>query len=387
MVKVKTISRTEEEFFRARPSETPKVHKNLDPKLHKFERPKEYIRALNSTKLDKIFSKPFVGSLNGHLDTPNVICRHPTSLSVFASGGADGELKLWNVAFKTNLWTTKGHKGFTRGLGILHGGDRLVSCGSDSTIKVWDINVLSKRISTAYNTNAKLVEEEDDDVPENLEALNTWTGQSPFGSLDVHVKEDIFATSSGTVIQIWDVNSANPIQKFEWGNDSVTCVRWGKVQTNLVAATAMDRSICFFDTRADTAIKRFFLPMNSNAISWNPIQPYYFVVANEDHNLYTFDIRNTQRANVIHSDHVSTVMDVDYSPTGTEIVSGSFDQTIRIWKSHEKKSRDVYHTKRMQRIVQTKFTGDSRFILSGSDDTNIRIWKTQASGTLKVVSI
>lgn len=44
-------------------------------------------------------------------------------------------------------------------------------------------------------------------------------------------------------------------------------------------------------------------------------------------------------------------MDVAYSPTGREIVSGSYDRTIRIFETRSTKSREVYHTKRMQRYV------------------------------------
>jgi WD repeat and SOF domain-containing protein 1 len=44
-------------------------------------------------------------------------------------------------------------------------------------------------------------------------------------------------------------------------------------------------------------------------------------------------------------------MDVAYSPTGKEIVSGSYDRTIRIFNVRAAKSREVYHAKRMQRCV------------------------------------
>jgi WD40 repeat protein len=34
-----------------------------------------------------------------------------------------------------------------------------------------------------------------------------------------------------------------------------------------------------------------------------------------------------------------TVMDLDYSPTGTEFVSGSFDKTVRIFTCGQQRSR------------------------------------------------
>ncbi|CAM9707043.1 unnamed protein product, partial [Heterosigma akashiwo] len=121
------------------------------------------------------------------------------------------------------------------------------------------------------------------------------------------------------------------------------------------------------------------LQMRTNKVAWNPMEPFYFVAANEDHNLYTFDMRNMERAIVIHKDHVSAVMDVAFSPTGREFVSGSYDRTTRIFGYRSGKSREVYHTKRMHRIFCVNFSADSRFILTGSDDTNIRIWKARAA--------
>ena len=116
--------------------------------------------------------------------------------------------------------------------------------------------------------------------------------------------------------------------------------------------------------------------------SRNPREPFNFVLANEDHNLYTFDLRKLEKAMMIHKDHVSAVMDIAFSPTGKEFVSGSYDRTVRIFSATGGRSRDVYHTKRMQRIFCVNYSADARFVLSGSDDTNVRIWKAEASDTL-----
>jgi WD repeat and SOF domain-containing protein 1 len=120
--------------------------------------------------------------------------------------------------------------------------------------------------------------------------------------------------------------------------------------------------------------------MSSNGIAWNPIEPFNFALANEDHNIYLFDARNLSRALNVLKDHVSAVMDVDFSPTGQELVSASYDRTIRLWTPQKSgHSRDVYHTKRMQRVFSATFTPDSAYVLSGSDDGNIRLWRAQAS--------
>lgn len=110
------------------------------------------------------------------------------------------------------------------------------------------------------------------------------------------------------------------------------------------------------------------------------MEPFNFAVANEDHNIYMFDSRNLSRALNVLKDHVSAVMDVDFSPTGQELVSASYDRTLRLWTPQKSgHSRDIYHTKRMQRIFSCTFSGDSGYVLSGSDDGNVRLWRANAS--------
>jgi WD40 repeat protein len=64
-------------------------------------------------------------------------------------------------------------------------------------------------------------------------------------------------------------------------------------------------------------------------------------------------------------------MDVQFSPTGEELVTASYDRTLRIWKRDQGHSREVYHTKRMQRLFAARWTPDSKYVLSGSDDGNV----------------
>jgi WD repeat and SOF domain-containing protein 1 len=64
--------------------------RNLDPLAHPFARARERIRAVNAAKMARMFAKPFVGSLEGHIDAVEVLARKPDSLSTIASGSWDG---------------------------------------------------------------------------------------------------------------------------------------------------------------------------------------------------------------------------------------------------------------------------------------------------------
>lgn len=89
----------------------------------------------------------------------------------------------------------------------------------------------------------------------------------------------------------------------------------------------------------------------------------------------------------MHTDHVGAVTDVDYSPTGKEFVSGSYDKSVRIYEADKAHSREIYHTKRMQRLTSVLWSLDNKYILSSSDEMNIRVWKARASEKLGAVCI
>jgi DDB1- and CUL4-associated factor 13 len=116
------------------------------------------------------------------------------------------------------------------------------------------------------------------------------------------------------------------------------------------------------------------------------MEAFNFAVGSEDSNIYLFDMRNLSRSLNILKGHVSAVMDVDFSPTGEDLVSASYDRTVRLWKRNEGHSRDVYHTKRMQRVFCAAYTTDSKYVVSGSDDGNVRLWRANASARSGITS-
>ena len=68
--------------------------RNYDPALHPFQDSREYIRALNATKLNRVFAKPFIASLDGHRDGVSCMSKHRKQLNAIFSGSYDGEVSF-----------------------------------------------------------------------------------------------------------------------------------------------------------------------------------------------------------------------------------------------------------------------------------------------------
>ncbi|BEI95176.1 hypothetical protein CcaverHIS631_0101250 [Cutaneotrichosporon cavernicola] len=411
MVKIKMISRSLDDHLPSSASAPHLLQRNLAPHLHPFAKPREYQRAITAAKMDRMFAKPFVASLGGHQDGAYCLGKDPRRVSVVAAGGGDGEVIVHSLSQRRSLLKIDAHKGMVGGVcwtSEARDGKRgIVTCGKlDGTIKIWRSSAFAPGLKVDDDEggdevldSAGAVGEDDDDddlaMDEdkrntfglNLEPSMIYTSKNGFNGIDHHRSDAMFATASSTV-QVWDENRSSPLSTLQFGSsvETVTSVRFNQSETSVLASVGTDRTMCLYDIRTGKAERRIMMNMRSNALSWCPTLPTVMLLASEDHNLYTFDIRNLESPTQIYKGHVGGVMGCDWSPTGEEFVSGSWDRTVRLWKRDTGKSRDVYHTKRMQRVFDVTYTPTADFVLSASDDGNVRIWKTNASQKLGPIS-
>ncbi|KAL6535813.1 hypothetical protein OROHE_012657 [Orobanche hederae] len=418
-VAVKPIARPTDLYTRERSNDLQRVHRNLDPSIRPQEKATELVRALNAAKLDKIFARPYVWAMDGHIDGISSMAKNPKQLKGLFSGSMDGDIRLWDLANRRTICKFAGHNGAVRGLTVSSDGRVLVSCGTDATVKLWSVPVPSF-MQPDYSSD-------------NKEPLADYTGKNAFWAVDHQWGGELFATA-GAQVDIWNHNRHHPVNSFEWGKDTAISVRFNPGEPNILAASAShlqlrsiylltgyvytdcfsyiishefggaklllylcngsDRSITIYDLRVSSPAIKIIMRKNlrcskmftkTNSIAWNPIEPMNFTAANEDSNCYSYDARKLRESRCVHKDHVSAVMDIDYSPTGREFVTGSYDRSIRIFPYNGGHSREVYHTKRMQRVFCVKFSGDGSYVISGSDDTNVRLWKAKASEQMGVL--
>ncbi|RZF38230.1 hypothetical protein LSTR_LSTR005591 [Laodelphax striatellus] len=363
-MKVKVISRNPDHYLRETRKDLHRLPRNYDPSLHPFEANREYVRALNAVKLERVFAKPFVGNLDGHRDGVSCIGKHPKSLSLLASGSYDGEVRLWNLAQRICLKQSKAHDGYVRGLTFNSDGTNLITVGDDRTIKTW-------------NTEATTLKDES--------PINTVISKTSITGISHHISDPKYATC-GEVCQLWEESRSEPIRSFRWGFDSVHNIAFNPVESNVLGTCGNDRSIVIYDMRRTGPVRKVVMTMKCNQLCWNPMEAFVFTCASEDFNLYTYDSRYLRSPIIVHKDHVSAVTSVDYAPTGRQFVSGSYDKSIRIYNNDKVHSHEIYHTKRMQHVTFVQWSLDNKYIISASDEMNIRIWKAKASEKLGVLN-
>lgn len=371
MVKISVLQHAPATHLPTRPGDPTPTSRNLDPLQHPFAKARERTRALNAAKIERIFAKPFMAAFEGHREAVETMSRRPESLTAVASGSWDGGLIVHDIGIHKHIMKVDdAHKGKVSGV-CFADEHRLLSCGVDRNIKLWDTRD----------------EDENGAGPSTpKKPISIFPGKSAFNAIDHHRSESLFATAS-TIVQIWDETKSAPISNLTYSTSSetISALRFNLSESSVLASVGSDRTFTLYDIRTGKAERRVVMQMRSNALAWSPTFPTSVLLASEDHNLYTFDVRSMNKPTHIYKGHVAAVTSCDWAPTGLEFVSGGWDRTVRVWKEGVGTQPEVYHTKRMQRVTSTLFTADARFVLSGSDDGNIRMWKSHASEKLGVI--
>uniref|UniRef100_A0A336LJS7 DDB1- and CUL4-associated factor 13 n=1 Tax=Culicoides sonorensis TaxID=179676 RepID=A0A336LJS7_CULSO len=361
-MKVKVLCRNPDDYLRETKKDLHKVPRNFDPALHPLQEQREYVRALNATKLERVFAKPFIGNLEGHNDGVTCFAKHPSLLVSMASGAYDGGICIWDLPMRQCTRRFDAHNGWVRAMCYNTDGSKFFSVGDDKTIKTW----------ASYRDES----EEDPD-----EALSIIMSKTMLTGITHHKSEPIFATC-GETCYLWEETRSTPLQEMSFQIDTLHDIKFNQIHTYLIGACGSDRSIIMYDKRVAKPIKKVIMTLRPNRMSWSPKDGHAFAVANEDYNAYSFDYRYLKKPYKIHKGHVQAVLDVDWAPTGEELVTGSYDKTIRIFNAHQSSAREIYHTKRMQHITSIGWSMDGKYIYSGSDEMNIRLWKANASEKL-----
>lgn len=219
------------------------------------------MRALNAVKLERVFAKPFIGCLEGHRDGVSCIAKHPKYLSTLITGAYDGEIRVWDLPQQTCLRHFIAHDGIVRGITYTSNSEHFITTGDDKIIKTWK----TENCDT------------DDGTP-----VNSIISKTILTGLSHHRKQPLFATC-GEVCQIWEETRSEPVRSFEWGVDSLHDIEFNPIETNLLAACASDRSIILYDIRDAGPLRKVVMKLRCNKMSWNPMEAFSFVCANEDY--------------------------------------------------------------------------------------------------------
>ena len=269
---IKMITRRPGDFLRQTKHDIHKVHRNFDPNLHPLALQREYQRALNATKLERIFAKPFIGNMSGHGDVVSNLMKHQTRLSVIASGSYDGVVKIWDLTTRKCLRSIQAHNSMVRAMCISRlNSNHFFTVDTNSNIKKWryfarnQINILrndkkapvKRHEATTHDESNQDNEDEQDSVSSDDEEMRValdlecevdYTDEMQAADIPIdtiiakniilgmdHHYDRPYLITSGDKVELWEEARKEPIRQWSWGADSTHYCRYNPVEVDLFA--------------------------------------------------------------------------------------------------------------------------------------------------------
>jgi WD40 repeat protein len=230
-----------------------------------------------------------------------------------ASGGADGMVRLWNVATHQQIGNPlTGHTGMVISVAFSPDGKMAASASGDGTIRLWNV-VTHQQIGHAL-------------VARHTEAVDS-VAFSPDGKIVASSSVDV-ANVYTSIVRLWNVTTHRQVRSLRdrQGGTSVAFSPDGKI-----LASGGGGMVRLWDAASLAAIATL-------------------------------------------TGHTGLVTSVAFSPDSKTLASGSDDHTVRLWDMATRRQIGNPHTGHNQPVFSVAFSPDGKILASGGGDDTVRLW-------------
>ncbi|KLO13559.1 WD40 repeat-like protein [Schizopora paradoxa] len=112
------------------------------------------------------------------------------------------------------------------------------------------------------------------------------------------------------------------------------------------------------------------------AVAYSP-DGRYMVSGSYDNTIRVWDAQTGAQKGEAFTGHTKSVTSVAYSPDGKYIVSVSNDNTVRVWDAQTGAQKGEPLTGHTNCVTSVAYSPDGRYIVSGSWDNTVRVWDAQ----------
>ncbi|MEL6458729.1 MAG: hypothetical protein AAFQ91_10835 [Cyanobacteria bacterium J06621_15] len=274
-----------------------------------------------------------------------------------ASGSADGTVHIWNLEAGTEFNTRNRHKFSTYSVIFSPDSKTLASAGFDNTIKLWDV-ATGKEITT-------------------ITGHKDWVYEVTFNPLD---NTKLASSSADGTIRIWDISKVQSITTLVGHQNWVNSVVFNPQNNTQLASASVDGTIKLWDINTG---KKRELPTTKhkriNSISFSS-DGKTLASSNADGSIQLWDTQTRKEIKPSSGEslagHENWVNSVSFNPQNdTELVSGSNDETIKVWNI--KTGEQKYIKKGRSEFDAVSFSFDGETIAAASFDNTIKLWDAQ----------
>lgn len=323
---------------------------------HTIER--EYMKALNSVKLDKLFAKPFIKQISLN-DGITFLQLNPENSNELLALTYSNELSIINIRNKEIKTVKFDFHIKSTGFYYKKDNETRIFITTMNDIHILNINIFEEE----KNNNRKYLLRQLT-KPKSLNKVNEFNFLIRSAYFCNETNKLYLATDLGLIIK----RENSYINIF---NKEIDLIKVSKE----VIVVSFNNILYIIDSITYLLINKYQLSIiNDISISNNKIS-----VACEDNKVYLIDIKDTlNKEPKIFLGHTHPVTScylfINNKINKNILITGSFDKSIRIFNIKTRKS-DILYSQRMSEINSIIYSDINELIISGSNDGSIRIWK------------
>ncbi len=294
-----------------------------------------------------------------------------------ATSDTKGDIQIWNAHTFTKIATCQGHQHWTWTVVFSPDGKYLASASDDHQVKLWDVatgECLQTYLGHTFSVNAVVFSPDGQIIASSAQDSTIRLWRTFPGNLSPEIQ-----TLVGHNGRVWSIAFSPDGRTLVSGGEDLTVRLWNVATGECVA-----------EWSAHTAWVRFvaFSP-NGKTIA----------TASYDRSIKIWDLSHTKIPNFSKKSgicqqlgicthtltgHQQPVSAIAFSPDGQQLVSSSFDKTIKLWDTNSGKCVKTLLGHR-NRIWTVAFHPNARQIASGGDDNHTKIWDLERERCIKTI--
>ena len=269
----------------------------------------------------------------------------PVNSSVFASGGGDRAVKLWNLQNDT-VTTLGSHADTVNAVAFSPDGQLLASGGDDYACKLWDVP-LERRVATfEHIVNRSRSQIKAVDFSRDGQMLATAGVDVKLW--DVHTRKEIAMFEHGRwvlavafspdgqflatgdesgQVNIWNIQRQSIAAQLEADSTAIYTVKFSP-DGEILAGAGYDGNVTLWEVQSWNSLGTLNSHATTHTINFSPDSSILASTGYESVKLWKVE---TGEKIVTLAEHRGWVNAVAFSPDGTTLISGGADETLRIW--------------------------------------------------------
>lgn len=306
-----------------------------------------------------------------------------------ASGSSDATVRIWSTETGQPVGPPlRGHLGTVLDVAFNPDGHTIVSGGADGTVREWDIKQAREIVppmqghaiqvrSVAYSPDGQTIVSGGED--QTIRRWNARTGQ-PVGAPLIRQAGAIWSVayspdgrrlvsaSSDRTLQRWDAQSGTPIGEPMRGHSGIAFSAEFTPDGRIISGG--DSTVRVWNAETGAPIAALHGHINivmSVAVS---AEGDKVVSGSTDNTVRVWDIRNIQPI----ENPAAAIQSVATNTEGDRIVTGGADNALMLWDTRTLRPAGPPMTGHRRPVLSVAFSPDGNRIASGSADNTIRIW-------------